>query len=96
MVVRIAGDEHIFVERADERSDGLAGLKRVAMSSERFQNLEADMARAQSDMRGITEPKIDVTHFVAGDRKDPEMIGRDEAASWFAGNDPDKSQLNGA
>lgn len=92
VVVRVARDEDIIIDRADEARDGLTGEPGVAVAAMRFMDREADVTGAIADVPGVTEAEIDMPHIRAVGEQDAKMIGGDQVFLSIARHDLDKSQ----
>lgn len=59
----IAGNRDRLINRPNERREGTTSLKRITMTAVRLSNPEADMPCTNSNMRGVSNSKIDVTNI---------------------------------
>jgi len=62
-IVRVAGDRASVINGTDERRDGTASRKRIAMTPKWLKNLEPNVPGANSDVFGIANPEIDVPNI---------------------------------
>ena len=65
VIVRVARDKDIIVDRADEARDGLTREPGVAVAAMRFMDREADVTGAIADVARVTDKEIDMTHIRA-------------------------------
>lgn len=91
-IIRVARKGHPAIKCTDERSDGTARLKRVAMATKWLKNLKSDVPRANPDMLRITDTEIDVARIGAIRKQNAEMIGRNKASGPVARHNSDKTQ----
>jgi hypothetical protein len=89
-VVRVAGQGNRAANRADERGKGLTGLKRVLAAAEGFQNLEADVSGANSNMLRIANAKVDVADQHAAGSEDAKVVIRNKAVRRLTGHHTDE------
>ena len=79
VIVRVARNDHGFVERTDKRGQSAARLKSVTVTSKALLNLEPDVSGTDPNILRIADSKVDVANIRPADSQDPEMIRRDEA-----------------
>ena len=80
MIVRVARKGDCVIHARNERCDGSTSLKRVAVAAKRFQNLESNVPRTDTNMVRVTNAKVDVPHIRAISSQDAEMVIGHESA----------------
>lgn len=94
VVIRVAGNDDHFRKRADEWSNGPAGLKSEPLPTERFADFITNVPGAEPDVFGITKAEIDVTDIQAVHINDAKMKEWNEAARFVARNNVDEPQFH--
>jgi hypothetical protein len=80
MIVRIAREGDSVINGSNERGDGSTSLKRVAVAAKRFQNLESNVSRTDTNMVRVTNAEVDMPHIRAISSQDAEMVIGHESA----------------
>ena len=62
------------------------------MSTKLLANFETDVPCTNSNMFGVTDPKIDVADIRTVRNQNAKLIGWDKIACWVTGNNSNKMQ----
>jgi hypothetical protein len=92
-VIRIAGDDHGLVEGLNKWGNGVAGLARIPVATEGFEDLESDVAGAEPDVIRAADPKINVAGIGAIVGYYAEVVCRHELTRRNSGYQTDKPQF---
>ena len=92
LIVRVARNRHGVINGPNEWRNSTTSLKRVTVTSKLLPNLETDVPRANLNMLGVADSKIDVADIQTIDGGNAKVIRRNKIACRVAWDDSNKMQ----